>query len=45
VSSRKMTVCQWFVNCCNQLYKGPINSIIKSETRLISHANPGYVTV
>jgi hypothetical protein len=21
VSSRKMTVCQWFVNCCNQLYK------------------------
>jgi hypothetical protein len=36
-----MTVCQWFVNCCNQFYKGPINSIIKSKTRLTSHANPG----
>jgi hypothetical protein len=33
------------VNCCNQLYKGPINSIIKSKTRLISHVNSGYVTV
>jgi hypothetical protein len=39
--SQKMTVCQWFVNCCNQLYKGPINLIIKSKTRLLSHANPG----
>jgi hypothetical protein len=29
------------VNCCNQLYKGPRNSIIKSRTRLISHVNPG----
>jgi hypothetical protein len=32
-------------NCCNQLYKRPINSIIKSKPRLISHANPGYVTI
>jgi hypothetical protein len=28
------------VNSCNQWYKGPINSIIESKTRLISHANP-----
>jgi hypothetical protein len=34
VSSRKMTVCQWFVNCSNQLCKGAINSI-KSK-------NPSY---
>jgi hypothetical protein len=33
------------VNCCNQLCKGPINSIIKSEHRLISHANPRDVTI
>jgi hypothetical protein len=33
------------VNCCNQLYEGPINLIIKSETRLISHADPGYMTI
>jgi hypothetical protein len=45
VSSRKkMTVCH-IVNCRVQLYKGPIHLIIKSKTRLISHANPGYVTV
>jgi hypothetical protein len=34
-----------FVNCCNQMYKGQINSIIKSKTRLLSHANPWYVTI
>jgi hypothetical protein len=33
------------VNCCNQLHKSPINSIIKSRTILISHANPGYATI
>jgi hypothetical protein len=33
------------VNCCNPLYKGPINSIIKSKPHFISHANPGYVTL
>jgi hypothetical protein len=33
------------MDCYDQLYKGPINSIIKSQTRLISHANPGYVTI
>jgi hypothetical protein len=26
------------------LYKGPIKAIIKSITRLVRHANPGYVT-
>jgi hypothetical protein len=30
---------------CNKLYKGPINSIIKSKPRFISHANPQYVTI
>jgi hypothetical protein len=38
---RNDSCCQWFVYCCNQLYKGPINSII----RLISHVNPGYVII
>jgi hypothetical protein len=33
------------VNCCNQLYKGPINPMNKSKTSLISHANPRYVTI
>jgi hypothetical protein len=28
-----------------KLYKSPINSIIKSKTRLFNHANPGYVTI
>jgi hypothetical protein len=28
-----------------QLCKSPINSINKSKTRLICHANPGYVTI
>jgi hypothetical protein len=31
-SQKKMTVCQMvIVNCFNQLYKGPINSIIRSK--------------
>jgi hypothetical protein len=42
---RWQRVIQCFVNCCNQLYNGPIISIIKSKTRLINHANPGYVTI
>jgi hypothetical protein len=42
---KKMAVCQWFVNSCNQLYNSPIISIIESKTRLICHENPGYVTV
>jgi hypothetical protein len=33
------------VNCCNQLHKGPIYSIIKSKIRLISHASLGHVTI
>jgi hypothetical protein len=33
------------MKCCNKLYTGPINSIIKSKTRFISHANPKYVTI
>jgi hypothetical protein len=47
VSSRKtMTVCQIVIcELCNKFNKGPINSIIKSKTRLISHVNPGYVTL
>jgi hypothetical protein len=30
MSSRRIWQCfrLWFVNCCNQLYKGPVNSII-----------------
>jgi hypothetical protein len=44
-SWKKLTVCQQFVNCCNQLYKGPINSITKSKTRLISQTNPRYMTI
>jgi hypothetical protein len=46
VQSKKMTVCQLvFVTYCNQLYKGPMISIIKSKTRLLIHANPRYVTI
>jgi hypothetical protein len=30
---------------CELSYKGPINSVMKSKTRLISNANPGYVTI
>jgi hypothetical protein len=41
----KRWLCQWFVNSCNQLYKDPINSIIKSKTCLLSHADPRYVTI
>jgi hypothetical protein len=32
------------VNCCNQLHKGPVNSIVNYKTRLIGHANSGHVT-
>jgi hypothetical protein len=30
---------------CELLYKGSINSIMKSKVRLISNANPGHVTI
>jgi hypothetical protein len=33
------------VNCCNQLYKNPINSLINSKSRCYESRNPGHVTI
>jgi hypothetical protein len=34
-----------FANCCDQFYEGLMNSVIKSKTLNVSHANPGYVII